>query len=173
MKISANFAILAVLSVKTFVSALPMASMADDLDLEMRDELLAKGATWARQDGELYDVLARELLDYGNEFEVDAREVDAEDSFLYARAPQYGMRLNPIKMAKNTGESRLQNLVLGNLQAQWRKAPDMRVARPRPSFKDAARTVVQQNRRPNAAEIGRQIKNDIKNTQQKIKNARG
>ncbi|RXW20430.1 hypothetical protein EST38_g5415 [Candolleomyces aberdarensis] len=160
MKFSATFAILAVLSVKTFVSALPMASMADDVDLEMRDEPL---------DGELYDVLARELLSYSDEFEVDAREVDVEDDFLYAREPVFGMRLDPIKMAKNTGESRLQNLVLNNLQGQWRKGPDMRVARPNPTFKAAVRTVIQQNRRPNAAEIGRQIKNDIKNTQQKIR----
>ncbi|KAJ2932611.1 hypothetical protein H1R20_g4488, partial [Candolleomyces eurysporus] len=60
MRFSATFAVIAVLSVKNFVSAFPMASTADDFDLEMREQFT---------DGELYDVVARDLLDYSDEFE--------------------------------------------------------------------------------------------------------
>jgi hypothetical protein len=87
MKFAAAFAVLAVLSAKTFVSAF---STADDFDLEMRDELsvsssrvehplrigYADYAPLATQDGELYDILARELLDYSDELdEVNARDL--------------------------------------------------------------------------------------------------
>ncbi|RXW20429.1 hypothetical protein EST38_g5414 [Candolleomyces aberdarensis] len=164
MKFSATFAVLAVLSVRTFVSAFPVASMADDFDLEMRDEF---------NDGELYDVLARELLDYSDELEgVDARDLDADEDFLYVRVPVYGMRLDPLKMAKNTGETRLQNAVQKVIDQKLRpQQPQIRIARP--TFQQVAQQVVQQNRanrRPNAAEIGRQITTDFKNLQQKIDN---
>ncbi|KAJ2930144.1 hypothetical protein H1R20_g6953, partial [Candolleomyces eurysporus] len=159
MKFSATFAVLAVLSVKTFVSAF---TVADDFDLEMRDEFY---------DGELDDVLARDFLDYSDEFEdVDARDLDADEDFLYVRVPVYGMRLDPLKMAKNTGESRLQNAVQKVIDQRLRpQQPQIRI--PRPTFQQVAQQAVKQVRRPNAADITREIKTDFKNLQQKIDNA--
>ncbi|KAJ2932603.1 hypothetical protein H1R20_g4487, partial [Candolleomyces eurysporus] len=179
MKFSATFAVLAVLSIKTFVSASPVPSTADDFDLEMREEFT---------DGELYDMIARELLDYGDEFEeVDAREFDADEDFLYVRVPVYGMRLDPAKMAKSTGESRLQNTLLKIIDQKSRPQPQPRPAIQRfqqayvifsatsssgANFFYRTQKVIQQNRarRPNAAEIGRQIQTDFKNVQKKIDN---
>ncbi|RXW20427.1 hypothetical protein EST38_g5416 [Candolleomyces aberdarensis] len=160
MKLSATFAVLAVLSVKTFVSAF---AVADDFDLEMRDEFY---------DGEIYDMSARDLLDYINEFEeVDARDLDADEDFLYVRVPVYGMRLDPLKMAKNTGETRLQNAVQKVIDQKLRPQPPAQIRIPRPNFQQVAQQAVKQARRPNAADITRDIKTDFKNLQQKIDNA--
>ncbi|RXW17699.1 hypothetical protein EST38_g8153 [Candolleomyces aberdarensis] len=161
MKFSATFAVLAILSVKTIVSAFSVASTAD-LDLEMREEFT---------DGEVYEVVARELLDYSNEFEgVGARELDDED-FLYVRVPMYSMRLKPTTMARNTGETRLQNTIQKSIDQNSRSRPQVRIARP--TFKQVAQKVIQQNRAnrgPNAAQIGRQTTTNINNLRQKINN---
>ncbi|RXW17700.1 hypothetical protein EST38_g8154 [Candolleomyces aberdarensis] len=163
MKFSATFAVLAVLSIKTFVSASPVPSTADDFYLEMREEFT---------DGELYDMIARELLDYSDEFEgVDARELDADEDFLYVRVPSaYGMRLDPAKLAKSAGESRLQTKILNIIDQKSRPQPQVKT--PIQRFRQVGQNVVQQNRQklPNAAEVGRQIKNDFKNVQKKVDN---
>ncbi|KAJ2930157.1 hypothetical protein H1R20_g6949, partial [Candolleomyces eurysporus] len=155
MKLSVAFAVLTTLLANT-VFALPLRPLAGDFELARRDQFI---------DIESDDVLARELLDYGDEFEIDTRE-DTDEEPLYARVPVYGMRMDPLKMAKNTGESRLQNVMQNLLDQKFKQMskPDRRVVKPTPKFSNVAWQAHKQNQankiRPkialNAIELSRQ-----------------
>ncbi|RXW20432.1 hypothetical protein EST38_g5419 [Candolleomyces aberdarensis] len=134
MKLHIVFAALTVLLAET-VFALPLRPLANDL--ARRDQFI---------DVESDDVLTRELLDYGDEFEIGSRE-DTNEEPLYARVPVYGMRMDPLKMAKNTGESRLQNVMQNILDQKFRQMskPDRRVVYMKPAFSNVAWQAHKQN----------------------------
>ncbi|KAJ2931517.1 hypothetical protein H1R20_g5582, partial [Candolleomyces eurysporus] len=133
MKFSATFAVLAVLAIKTFVSAVSV--FPDDMDLlEMRDDTIS---------GKMNDIWAREV--YDDILELIERQIDDGDSDSLLAARQMARILRVPKSefskimegAKNIGEGLLQTKMENRMRENEANAR-LQGPRPRPQLQPAA-----------------------------------